>query len=91
MIGIVAMIGIQTLINLGVVVGLFPVTGVTLQIRYFLKGFDGIIRKLSKSTIERDLFDNHEDNKNRKCIQGFIENILRIRKITKKMCECTCA
>ena len=32
MIGIVSMIGIQTLINLGVVVGLFPVTGVTLPL-----------------------------------------------------------
>lgn len=30
MIGITSMMGIQTLINLGVVVGLFPVTGVTL-------------------------------------------------------------
>jgi cell division protein FtsW len=31
-IGIISMIGIQTLINLGVVVGLFPVTGVTLPL-----------------------------------------------------------
>lgn len=33
MIGIISVIGIQTLINLGVVVGLFPVTGVTLYLR----------------------------------------------------------
>ena len=32
MIGITSMMGIQTLINLGVVVGLFPVTGVTLPL-----------------------------------------------------------
>ena len=32
MIGIISMIGIQTFINLGVVVGLFPVTGVTLPL-----------------------------------------------------------
>ena len=32
MIGIISMIGIQTLINLGVVAGLFPVTGVTLPL-----------------------------------------------------------
>ena len=32
MIGIISMIGIQALINLGVVVGLFPVTGVTLPL-----------------------------------------------------------
>lgn len=32
MVGIISMIGIQTLINLGVVVGLFPVTGVTLPL-----------------------------------------------------------
>ena len=32
MIGMTSMIGIQTIINLGVVVGLFPVTGVTLPL-----------------------------------------------------------
>ena len=32
MIGIISMIAIQTFINLGVVVGLFPVTGVTLPL-----------------------------------------------------------
>lgn len=34
MIGIISLIGVQTLINLGVVVGLIPVTGVTLELRY---------------------------------------------------------
>ena len=32
MLGIISMIAIQSLINLGVVVGLFPVTGVTLPL-----------------------------------------------------------
>ena len=57
MIGIISMIVIQTLINLGVVVGLFPVTGVTLPLMSYggtsltitLMGI-GIIINISKSS-----------------------------------------
>lgn len=57
MIGIISLVGVQTLINLGVVVGLFPVTGVTLPLMSY-GGSSltitliaiGILLNISKST-----------------------------------------